>query len=216
MDSNKITARIANLSPRKAARIVGFAMLISFSLAFLVDDFILSNLIAPGDTAALANDIKANEMLFGIAAAGYLIILTFDAAIALALYVILKPANKNLASLTSVLRLLYAAIMVIILLALVLQFIDAYSYGTIKLIGYIFFTCHLFVLGYLVFKSGYIPRILGVLLIIASCCYVPIFYVNFLVPEALLLIFFVPMVIGELSLGFWLLLKNAKIPEMKS
>ena len=209
---------IADLSPRKAAIIVGLAMIISFSLAFLVDDFILSNLIAPGDAATLASDINANEMLLGIAAVVYLIILTFDAAIALALYVILKPANKNLASLTSALRLLYVAIMVIILLALVFQFIDVYSYATIKLIGYIFFTCHLFVLGYLVFKSGYIPRILGVLLIIASFCYIPLFYVNFLVPEALLMILFVPMVIGELSLGLWLLWKGLRnqLPEMKS
>ena len=205
---------ITDISPRKAARIVGFAMLISFSLAFLVDDFILSNLIAPGDTTALANDIKANEMLFGIASALYLIILMFDASIALALYVILKPANKNLASLTSVLRLLYAAIAGINLLALVLLFIDVYSYGTIKLIGYTFFVGHLFVLGYLVFKSGYIPKIVGVLLIIASFCYVPVSYVNFLVPETLLLILFVPMVIGELSIGLWLLWKSAKIHEM--
>ena len=211
-----MTNPISDMSLRRAARIVGFAMLISFSLAFLVDDFILSNLIAPGDAAALANDIRANEMLLGIASAGYLIILTFDAAIALALYVILKPANKNLASLTSVLRLLYAAIMVIILLALVFQFIDVYSYGTIKLIGYIFFTAHLFVLGYSVFKSGYIPKILGVLLIIASFIYIIVFYANFLVPEALLMILMVPAVIAELSLGIWLLLKRAKMPEMKS
>ena len=210
-----MTNRFADISQRKAAIVVGIGLIISFFLAFFVDDFILSNLIAPGDTAALANDIKANEMLFSIAVAGYLIILACDAAIALALYVILKPANKSLASLTAVLRLLYTAIMVISVLALVFQFIDVYSYGTIKLwIGYIFFTFHLFVAGYSVFKSGYIPRGLGVLLIIASFCYPILFYVNFLVPEALLLIFMVLAIIGEISLGLWLLLKSAKIPEM--
>ena len=209
-----MTKKIADISQQLAAIVVGLGLIISFILAFFVDDFILSNFIRPGDTATLASDIKANEMLFHIAVAGYLIILTLDAAIALALYVILKPANKSLASLTAVLRLLYTAIMVISVLALVFQFIDVYSYVTIKLIGYIFFTCHLFVTGYSVFKSGYIPRGLGVLLIVASFCYVMLFYVNFLVPEALLLIFFVPAVIGELSLGLWLLLKSAKIHEM--
>jgi hypothetical protein len=195
---------ISEISPRNAARVAGFGLLIMAILAFIVDDFILSNLIAPRDPAELAYDIKASKMLFGIAVAGYLIILMLDTAIALALYVILNPSNKNLASLTAVLRLIYTAIMVVILLALFFQFIDVYSYGTIKLIGYIFFICHLFVTGYSVFWSGYIPRGLGILLIIASGCYVMLFYVNFLVTEALLLIFVVPAILGEISLGIWL------------
>jgi hypothetical protein len=66
------------------------------------------------------------------------------------------------------------------------------------------------------FKSGYIPKILGVLLIIASFIYIIVFYADFLVPEALLLILMMPAVIAELSLGIWLLLKSTKIPEMKS
>jgi len=208
-----MTNRIVDISQQKAAIVVGIAMIISAILAFIVDDFILPNFIRPGDTAALANDIKANEMLFGIAVAVYLIILMCDVSIALGLYVILKPANKNLASLTAVLRVLYVAFAVISIFALVFQFIDVYSYETIKLIGYVFFPCHLFVTGYSVFKSGYIPRVLGVLLIVASFCYV-IFYVNFLVPEALLLIIMMCMAIGEISLDIWLLLKSAKITEM--
>ena len=192
---------------------IGIAIIISYFLAFFFDDFLLPNFIRPGDTAALARDIKANEMLFGIAVIGYLSILTCDAAIALGLYIIFKPVNKNLASLTSVLRLIYVAFAVIAIFALISQFIDVYSYETIKLIGYVFFPCHLFVTGYSVFKSGYIPRVLGVLLIVASFCYI-IFYVNFLVPEALLLIIMMCMAIGEISLDIWLLLKSAKITEM--
>ena len=207
---------IANISQRKAAIVVGIALITLFLLCIVIDDFVLSNFIVPGDLAKLASDIIANEMQFGIAVAGYLIILTLDAVIAIGLYIILKPANKNLASLTAVLRLLYVATLVIGIVALVFQVIDVYSYGTIKLIGYIFFTAHLFVLGYSVFKSGYIPKILGVLLIIASFIYIIVFYANFLVPEALLLILMVPAVIAELSLGVWLLLKGAKISEKKS
>ena len=146
----------------------------------------------------------------------YLIILALDATIALALYIVLKPANRILASLSGLFRLLYTATMVISVLALAFQFINVYSYGTIKLwIGYLFFTCHIFVTGYAVFKSGYIPRVLGVLLIIVSFCYVMAFYVSFFVPEVLLVICMVCMIIGELSLSLWFLLKNAKIPEMK-
>ena len=211
-----MTNLIANISQRKAAMVVGISFITSLLLAIFVGNFILPNFINPGDTAALANDIKANERLFSIAVIVYLIILALDATIALALYIVLKPANKILASLSGLFRLLYAATMVISVLALAYQFIDVYSYGTIKLwIGYLFFTCHIFVTGYAVFKSGYIPRVIGVLLMIVSFCYVMAFYVSFPVPEAILIIYMVFMIIGELSLSLWLLLKNAKIPEMK-
>ena len=205
--------RLFDISQQKAAIVIGIAIIISYFLAFFVDDFLLPNFIRPGDTAALARDIKANEMLFGIAVIGYLCILTCDAVVALGLYVIFKPVNKNLALLTAVLRLIYVAFAIFGIFLLTSQIIDVYSYETIKLIGYIFFACHLFVTGYSVFKLGYIPRVLGVLLIAASFCYI-IFYVNDLVPEALLLIIMLYMAVGEISLDIWLLLKNAKIHEM--
>jgi hypothetical protein len=210
-----MTKSLANISQRKAAIVVGIAFITSLFLAIFVGNFILPNFINPGDAATLANDIDVNQSLFGIAVVGYLIILALDAAIALALFIVLKPANRILASLSGIFRLLYVAISVIGVLALAFQFINVYSYETIKLwIAYLFFTCHLFVTGYSVFKSGYIPRSLGVLLIIDSFCYVLAFYVSFPVPEALLLISMVFMIIGELSISLWLLLKSAKIPEM--
>jgi hypothetical protein len=211
-----MASRIADISPRKAAVVVGVAILAMFVLAIVVDELVLANFIGPGDTAALAGDIEANKARFGVAVVGYLVILLLDAAIALALYVILKPANKILASLTAVLRLLYAAILVISVFALVLRFIDAYGYGTVKLIGYVFFTAHIFVLGYAVVKSGYMPGSLGVLLIIASLCYIVLLFGNSLVPEKLLPIFVVPAAAAELLLGIWLLWKRAKIPAMEA
>ncbi len=210
-----MTKSIDDISPRKAALVVGIAFIISLFIAIYVGNFVLPNFINPGDTAALANDIKANEKLFSIAVVGYLIILALDATIALAIYIVLKPANKTLASLSGIFRLLYVASMVIGVLALALQFIDVYSYGTMKLwIAYLFFTCHIFVTGYSVFKSGYMPRALGILLIIDSFSYIMAFYVSFLFPIALLLIFMMVMITGELSLSLWLLLKNAKLDEI--
>jgi len=204
---------IADISQRQAARIVGIAFIISFILAVFVGNFILPNFINPGDTEVLANDIEDNEQLLSTAVVGYLIILALDAAIALGLYILLKPANRILAFLSGNLRLLYVAAMVISVLALAFQFIDVSSYGTVKLIGYLFFTCHILVTGYTVYISGYIPRIFGVLLILAFFSYILAFYLSFLVPEALLLIFMLFMIIGELSLSIWLLLKANKFPQ---
>jgi hypothetical protein len=200
-------------SQRKAAIVVGIAIIAMFLLAIIVDNFILSNFIGPGDETALASDIEASQMRFGFAVAGYLLILMLDLAIALALYVILKPVSKILASLTAGFRLVYTVIMVICVFSLVFQFIDVQSYGNIKLIGYLFFTAHIFMLGYSVLKSGYIPKGLGILLIIAFFCYIVLLYGKSVVPESLLPIFVVPAAIAELLLGIWLLWKGGKVSK---
>ena len=55
---------IADLSPSKAAMVVGIAFLTSVFIVTLVDDFLLANFVVPGDTEALAGDIEANGRLF--------------------------------------------------------------------------------------------------------------------------------------------------------
>ena len=206
---------ITKISSSKAAMIIGIAFISSVLIVTLIDDFLLANFVIPGDTAALARDIEANGSLVGFAIVGYLIVLVLDSIIGLALYVVLKPANKNLALLTAVLRLLYACILVTGLFALVFQIIDVYGYASIKLFGYIFFALHIFVLGYSVFKSGYIPKSLGILLIFASFTYI-VFFVDLHLPETLNVIIMLTMAIAELSLSIWLMVKRNKLPENSS
>ncbi|MEM8968703.1 MAG: DUF4386 domain-containing protein [Bacteroidota bacterium] len=203
---------VTNLSSSKAAMVVGIAFITSIFIVTLVDDFLLANFVVPGDTEALASDIEANARLFGLAVIGYLLVLALDSIIGLALYVVLKPANKNLASLTAVLRLLYAFTLTIGLFALVFQIIDVYGYASVKLTGYIFFALHILILGYSVFKSAYIPKSLGVLLIVASFTYI-VFFVDFQLPETLAVIIMSTMAIAELSLSIWLIVKRNRLPE---
>ena len=194
--------------------VVGIAFITSIIIVTLVDDILLANFVVPGDTAALARDIEANGRLFGFAVVGYLLVLACDSIIGLALYVVLKPANKKLALLTAVLRLLYACILVCGLIALVFRIIDVYGYASIKLFGYIFFALHIFVLGYSVFKSGYIPKSLGILLVVASFTYI-VFFIDFHLPEALQVIIMLTMLVAELSLSIWLMVKRNRLPENK-
>jgi len=79
---------ITNLTPSKAAMVVGIAFIISVFIVTLVDDFLLANFVVPGDTEALASDIEANRRLFGLAVVGYLLVLVLDSIIGLALYVV--------------------------------------------------------------------------------------------------------------------------------
>lgn len=203
---------LANLSTRNAALIVGAAFITSIIIVTIIDDLLLANFVVPGDTEALARDIASNGMLFGFAVVGYLVVLALDSIIGLALYVVLKPFNKNLALVTATFRLLYAGVLASSLFALVLHVVDVYGYATIKLFGYIFFSLHIFVLGYSVFRSGYIPKALGLLLIIASFTYIVFFY-DFHLSEAAEVLIMFTMAIAELSLSIWLMLKRNRLPE---
>jgi hypothetical protein len=236
-----MTNRIADISLRKAAIVAGFGYLPVFILGGFAN---FSNFIVPEDAATTVNNIMASESLFRTYIASWVIVLTFDTVVAWALYVLLKPVNKSLSLLAAWFRLVFVAIFgsalvnllsVLPLLsgadyltvfepnqlqALAMSLVNAYAYGVN--ISFVFFGLHVFFLGYLIFKSDYIPRILGVLLIVASLGYLIDSFASFLSSnyannEALFFLFVaVPAIIAELSLTLWLIFKGAKIPEMKS
>ena len=83
-------------------------------------------------------------------------------------------------------------------------FLNAYNYGFT--IGIVFFTLHTLILGYLIFKSGYFPKILGVLFIIASLGYLIDSFSHVLIPNyktgpAYLAL---PIAIAEIAFPLWL------------
>lgn len=226
-------------SLRQAAVVSGTALIIMAIAAGFAVGFVFENLIVPKDAVATATNIKNSEMLFRFGIFSWLIIFMLDILVAWALYLFLKPVNKSLSLLSSWLRLMYTAILgtsllnlVVVLLllredeslatletshlyALVLLFINAFQ--GIWSIGLIVFGCHLLLLGYLVFKSGYIPKILGILLIMAGVGYLIIHSGELLVPHfeetkaTLELIFILPMIAGEVGLALWLLIKGTNI-----
>jgi len=229
-----MTNRIADISLRKAAIVAGFGLLIMMILALFANYFVLESLIVPGDAATTANNIMADESLFRIGICSFIIVIILDVVVAWALYVFLKPVNKSLSLLAAWFRLVYAIIFgialanlfsVLLLLsgtdyltvfetdqlhAQVMLFINAFSYG--GNIAYVFLSLHLFILSYLVFKSGYsgyIPRILGVLLIIAAFGYLIDNFGELLLPnyDANIAMF---TFVGEVILMLWLLWRGAK------
>lgn len=203
---------ISDSSTSNAALIVGISFIASVIIVTIVDDILLSNFVVPGDAEALARDIESNARLFGFAVVGYFLVLALDFIIGLALYVVLKSANKNRALITATLRLLYASVLMFGLFSLAAQIVDVYGYEKIKLIGYIFFSLHILTLGYSILRSEYIPKSLGILLIIASFTYV-VFYVDLHLSETLQVIIMSTMAIAELSLSIWLIFMRNKLPK---
>lgn len=222
----------------KIARVAGLLYLIIIVAGIFAEFFVRQSLVVPGDATATAGNIMAAEGLFRIGIAADLIMIMSDVALALMFYVLLKPVSNLLSLLAAFFRLGQATILGINLLnlffvlqllsgadyltvfgadqlhALALMFLNGHSIG--YAIGLVLFGLSLAVLGYLVFKSGYFPRVLGILLVFASFGYLIDSFASFLLPgydayEAIFaLVVILPAFIGEFSMCLWLLLKGVK------
>ncbi|CAF1401298.1 unnamed protein product [Adineta steineri] len=212
-------------------------------LAGFAYGFVLQGLIVPDNTTLTADNIRSSLMLFRLGIFSFLIILICDVLAAWALHVFLKQVNEHLSLLTAWFRLIYSAILgtallnlafVVLLLndgnylsvfdisqlnAMVTFFLNGFH--NIWSIGLVIFGCHLYVLGYLVFKSSFIPKIFSILLVIASLCYIINNSANLLLPnyekyKATVEIFLsLPMIVGEMGFSLWLLFKGGIKSEDK-
>jgi len=218
---------------KKTARIAGFLYLIYLIISIFADVICRSPLIVFGDAAATAQNIMASEWQFRIGVMGDLLSAVLFLLTAWALYVLLKPVNKNLALLFLLLNLggvavqcfsdlnLYASLLLLSgadylkvfqadqLQALAMLFINLRQNGF--WICQIFFGAWLFPLGYLVFKSGFLPRILGIVLMIHCVAWLMTFLQFFLFPGYEVLTYTGPLgFIAEFGLTLWLLIMGAK------
>jgi hypothetical protein len=232
--SNKITNSTNKTLLRTAALIAGIGLLIMVIAGPFAELYVYPKLIVSDHAAETAQNIIANQTLFISGIFGYLITFICDLVVAWALYVLLKPVNKKLSLLTAWFRWVYTGIALVALLNLVnvLRLLNTsdtltvfqsdqlhaqvmLSLSTFRTewhFGLLFFGIHLGLLGYLVFRSKYIPRILGVLLIIAGLGYLLTTLEPFLFPS-INLDFAEYTFYGELIFMLWLLIKGSRIKE---
>ena len=232
--SNKITRSTNKTSLGRAALMAGIGLLIMVIAAPYAELYVYPKLIVPANAAETTKNIIANKTLFTSAIFGYLITFICDLVVAWALYILLKPVNKNLSLTTAGFRWVYTGIALFALLNLVtvlrlsnisdilpiLQpdqlhaqvMLSLNTFRTQWHFGLLFFGIHLGLLGYLVFRSKYIPKILGVLLIIAGLGYVLTTLKPYLFPTVNL-DFAEYTFYGELIFMLWLLIIGARIKE---
>ncbi|WCN36253.1 DUF4386 domain-containing protein [Aneurinibacillus uraniidurans] len=226
---------------RKVALTAGISLLIMTLAAFFSYGFVHGSLVVKGDASATFHNIMSSNMLFKAEIFGWVIILISDIVVAWAFYIFLKPINKSLSLLGAWLRLTYATILGIAILNLIfvlllststnylslfkidqlqahmMLFLEAFE--SIWSIGLIIFGGHLMIVGYLAFKSDSIPKVISILLLLASIGYISIHLFNIFLPQyggvlsTLTFVFSVPMIAGELSFGIWLLFKGGKVPK---
>jgi hypothetical protein len=236
-----MTTGLNDMSQQKAAKIAGISWLIVIAAGTFAEFFIRMRLIVPGDAGATANNILASLWLFRTSIASDIIMLVFDVVVALALFVLLKHVHKGLALLAAFFRLVMNAILGINLINLLIavQFIHGarslamfnadqlHALSTVFLnahgsgydVSLVFFGIHLFIIGYLVFKSSSMPRILGILIVAASLGYVIDSFANVLVSEETVAITIIAntliaiAVIAELSLSVWFIVRGSTLAD---
>jgi len=219
------------MNPNKTARIAGFLYLLA--IVFTMIGVAAKNIIVPGDAATTANNIMANEFQFRLGFMSELIAYSVYIFLVLALYKLLKPVNKNHAVHMVIIILVSVPIAMLNMLnqfaallllnggdyltaftadqlkAGVMFFLDLLDHGVY--IAFIFWGLWLFPMGYLAFKSGFIPKILGILLMIACFGYLIDFVTLFLFPNFVEIRFFT--FIGEPLFALWLLIKGVNVEQ---
>lgn len=216
---------IKNNTPiKKTARIAGLLYLLQIPLGVFGLVYVPKALLVAGNATATAHNILTHEFLFRLSLVSSIVTALLTVFTALYLYKVLKPVNKTVASLLVMFTILVAPITilnelnnvaVLLLLkgseynqSLVPLFLDLHAYG-VQLAG-IFFGLWLLPMGYLVYKSNFIPKIIGILLIIGCVSYLIDFITYFLFPSFAIKTTEYTF-LGELLMVLWLLIKGVNV-----
>lgn len=219
--------------PRQLARIAGVLYLVIIVCGLFSELVVRGTVIVPGDPTATGANILAADTLFRVGVVSDLVMVLADVAIAVALFVLFAPVSRPLSATAAVLRLTQAAVLGLNLLhqlaallvlrhdgslsafdpdqldALALLLLDVHGYG--YLLGLAFFAGNLLVTGYLVYRSGFLPRAFGVLSVLAAAGYLTDTLMFLLVPGyggAASDIVLAPAFVFEIGFCAWLLIRG--------
>jgi Domain of unknown function (DUF4386) len=227
-----MTERIADTSPSPMARITGVVYLLYF-LTAVFGEFFMRGLVVSGDAAATANNILAHQPLFRLGLATGLIATACYVAVTALFYDLFKHVNRSLSLLAAFFSLVGCAILAFASLfrigpLVVLgggQYLSAFKveqlralaflflelYGQAVNICFVFFGVYCLLIGYLIFKSAFLPRILGVLMAFAGLGWLTFLsppLANYLSPYIQVL-----GVFAEGSLMLWLLVMGVNVAK---
>jgi hypothetical protein len=234
-----MTERAVETSPQIYARIAGVLYLIIIAGGMFAEA-VREQVVVSGDAGATARNILAHELVYRLGFAAGVVVCSCNIPLALIFYEFFKLVNRSLSLLAVFFILVSTAIESVNLLnhfaPLILlggrrylnvftaEQLQALSYVSLRLqsagynISLAVFGFFCLVTGHLIFRSTFLPRILGVLLAIAGLCYLTNSFADFLFPPFSAHLFpyiLVPCFVAELSLCLWLLVMGVNVPKWK-
>lgn len=222
---------------KQSAIVSGFAIVIMAIAAVVANDVTIRSLIVEDSATETLTHILSSKTKFNIGVISWIVILICDLIVAWGLYLFFEPVSKNLSMLAAWFRLAYVAMLAVSILNLIyaqviilpidsssvegsgqvannlMFYLDAFD--TMWAISLIVFGIHILLIGYLAFKSEHVPKILGILMMIAFIGYTIPKISNLLFPgykdfmRSIEAVFLIPM-LSEVALGIWLLVIGFK------
>ncbi len=202
MSTTATTERMAQTSPRLLARMAGLVAVITTSAGFAA--IVIGNLVDPNDATATAHNILANELLYRLAVVGDTIAVLYI-VYTLIIYYLLRPVNRSLAQLAALfsfvgiavgmlLPLFDVAALVVLKDALPLRALTQEQLQAIALLflqlrawvdalSLVLFGTYDILIGYLIVRSTFLPRLFGVLWAIAGVGYLINTFATILAPD---------------------------------
>ncbi|MDP3635611.1 DUF4386 domain-containing protein [Phenylobacterium sp.] len=229
-----MTRRTFESHPNAYLRIAGVIYLLVIVFGGFSEGFVMSALIVSGDPAATARNITGSPVLWNLSLAGNLVIPLIAVPQMLIEYLLLRPVNRNLALLFLLLNAISLAVECVskLFLLMVVPILGSsdgafdpqqiQALASVALIGHnlafhitlIFFGAACLVSGYLIFRSGYLPRLLGLLVQAAGASYLIATFSRLFAPafaDQLTSAILLPALIGESAFCLWLLLKGVNL-----
>ncbi|MDT4897882.1 MAG: hypothetical protein QOH25_2959 [Acidobacteriota bacterium] len=224
-------------TPRLKARIAGTFYLITIIMGVFAEVFVRGALVVRDDAAATATNILAHEPLYRFGLAADLIMLACYIAVTLLFYGLFKPVGRSLSLLAAFFSLVGIAVLAVNSLnhlaplvflgdAHYLSAFETTQLQTLALMslrmharGYsiagVFFGLYMLLLGHLIFRSGFLPRILGVLMAVGGLSYLTNSFAIFLLPTLVARLPDMGMLggIAELALSLWLMALGVNVPK---
>jgi len=233
--------RYSLAAPQAYARICGLLYLYIIVAGISAELLVRSKLIVPSDAASTSANIAAHETLFRVGFASELLQLAFDVGVAMLLYALFRPVNRNIALLAAFMRLSCAIILGVastIHLA-ALRLLEGGDYlagfqpeqlqslallvlklhGDAYAVALVFFGFACIALGYLIVRSTYFPRFIGLLMVIAGTGYLLNSFAKFVYPAlagTLYPAILMPALVAELALALWLLFKGVDVEKWRA
>ena len=225
-----MTNQTAETSPRVYARIAGALYLVNIVLGFFAVGYVPSAIVVSGSASATAHNIMAHGMLYRFGLSAHVVILLTNIPLAVIFYYLFKVVNVKVSLLVVFFTLVGTAIEAVNLLN---QFVPltllngghyqrTFNPGQLQSLAYmhlqlqtegfnlalVFFGFYCLSIGYLIIKSMFLPRTVGVFLLIGGLCYLFNSFASFLSPEfaaGLSPYIQIPSGLAELTLCLWLL-----------
>lgn len=216
---------------KKIARLAGLVFLMMFVFGLVAEIFFRQKIFSSSDLATTANNILSNTLLYRAGILSDILMSLSYMLTALVLYKLLSSVNKNMAATMVVFATAGSVLLLFNILieiaplyilngngfmsafnsgqrqSLAMLFYNLYQHG--YMIGQIFFSLWVLPLGVLIYKSGFIPKVLGILFMIETISGLLAVTVHFLLPNSTIeSIMMLPMMIAEFSFMFYLLIRG--------